>query len=168
MSSSTNPSTTAYGVVCLTYDSAADFNETRARLDERVPLLEPSVMVELVLSGASWKEVEAVVDRTAGPTGLVALARLDSGALLSLSGQPLHATLYLVGNPVVARDVTALEPAAALYAPFRVAIYQDPSGVHVAYDQPSSVFKSLGSPSVDRIAVELDEKIRIAVEDASR
>jgi Domain of unknown function DUF302 len=59
---------------------------------------------------------------------LVALARLDSGALHSLSGQRLDATLYLVGNPVVARDVTALKPAAALNAPFRIAIYQDMSG----------------------------------------
>ena len=160
-----NPSCADYAATRLTYHSAADFNETRARLDELVPLLESGVTVELVLSGA-WTDVEAAVDRTAGPTGLVALARLDTGALLSLSGRPLDATLYLVGNPVVARKATVIDPAAALYAPFRVAIYQDASGVHLAYDKPSSVFKSLGSPAVDRIAIELDEKIRIAVESA--
>lgn len=38
----------------------------------------------------------------------------------------------------------------------------------VAYDQPSSIFKSLGSQAADRIAVELDEEIRVAVEDACR
>lgn len=168
MSASKNPSSTPYTAARLTYDSVADFNETRARLDERLPLLEPSLTAELVLSGARWTAVETVIQRTAGPTGLLALARLDSGALLSLSRRPLDATLYLVGNPIIAREVTALEPGAALYAPFRVAIYQDANGVHVAYDQPSSVLKSLGSQAVDRIAVELDEKIRVAVEDACR
>ena len=165
---SMNFSTTSYVATCLTHLSAADFEETRRRMDDRVPLLEPAATVELVLGGASWSEVEAVVTRTAGPTGLVALARLDSGALLSLRGHALDATLYFVGNPIVASEIIAIEPAAALYAPFRVAIFKDANGVHVSYDQPSSVFKSLGSRAVDLIAVELDEKIRVAVEESCR
>jgi uncharacterized protein (DUF302 family) len=152
----------------LTHDSAAGFDETRARFDEQVPFLDPAVSADLVIGGATWAEVEAAVDRTVGPTGLVALARLDSGALLSLSGQPLDATLYLVGNPLVAREVTAIDPAAALYAPFRAAIYRDTGGVHIAYDQPSSVFGSLGSTSIDAIATDLDDKIRRAVEKSCR
>jgi uncharacterized protein (DUF302 family) len=159
---------TAYSAIRLTFESNGSFEETRARLDERVPLLDLSVSAELVLASATWAEVEAVVDRMAGPTGLVALVRLDSGALLSLSGQPLDATMYLVGNPVVAREITAIEPVAALYAPFRVAVYRDTSGVHVAYDQPSSVFASLGSSQIDEIATSLDEKIRIVAEECCR
>lgn len=159
---------TTYSAIRLTYDSAASFEETRARLDERVPLLEPSASVGLVVGGATWAEVEATVDRTVGPTGLVALARLDTGALLSLSGHPLDATLYLVGNPVLARDLTAIAPIGALYAPFRVAVYRDATGVHIAYDQPSSVFVSLGSPAVDEIAAGLDDKIHIVAEESCR
>jgi uncharacterized protein (DUF302 family) len=159
---------TTYSAVRITYDSAASFEETRARLDERVPLLEASASVSLVVDGATWAEVEATVDRTVGSIGLAALARVDSGALLSLSGQPLDATLYLVGNPVLARELTASAPVAALYAPFRVAVYRDATGVHIAYDQPSSVFRSLGSPAVDEIAAGLDDKIRIVAEESCR
>jgi uncharacterized protein (DUF302 family) len=159
---------TTYRAVRLTYDSSRNFNETRARFDERVPAFEGAASVELVLDGASWPKVEAAVDARVGPTGLVALARLDQGALLSLEGEPLEATLYLVGNPVVAREVTRFEPAAALYAPFRVAIYRDATGVHIAYDQPSSVFASLGSSGIDVIAAQLDDKIRAAVESSCR
>lgn len=86
--------------VRLTYDSAAGSEETRARFDERVPLLEPAVRIELVIAGATWTEVEATVNPTVVPTGFVALARVDSGALLSSSGRPLDATPYLVGNPL--------------------------------------------------------------------
>jgi uncharacterized protein (DUF302 family) len=159
---------TTYTAVRVTYDSNRDFKETRARFDERVPVFEGAASVELVLDGASWPEVEGTVDARVGPTGLVALARLDQGALLSLQGEPLDATLYLVGNPIVARTVTHHEPGAALYAPFRVAIYRDAPGVHIAYDQPSSVFASLGSSAIDVIAAQLDDKIRTAVESSCR
>jgi uncharacterized protein (DUF302 family) len=159
---------TDYAATRLTYDSAASYAETRARFDERVPLLNPSVSFELVLAGAPWADVEAAVNRTVGPTGLVALTRLDSGALFSLSGTPFDATLYLVGNPLIARGLTAIAPAGVLYAPFRVAAYEDSAGVHVAYDQPSTVFRSLGSPEVDDIAAELDKKIQVVVEEACR
>jgi uncharacterized protein (DUF302 family) len=159
---------TTYRAVRLTYDSNLDFNETRARFDERVPAFESATSIELVVGRASWSEVQAAVDARAGPTGLVALSRLDQGALLSLEGEPLEATLYLVGNPIIAREVTRHEPAAALYAPFRVAVYRDTTGVHIAYDKPSSIFASLGSSGIDAIAVELDDKIRTVVESSCR
>lgn len=161
-------STTDYTAVRVTHDSAHDFERTRARFDERVPAFANDLSVELVLGAAAWADVEATVAAHTGPTGLVSLARLDQGALLSLDGEPLEATLYLVGNPVVARELTHHRPAAALYAPFRVAIYRDSTGVHVSYDEPSSVFASLRSPAVDAIAAELDGKIRTVVEAACR
>jgi uncharacterized protein (DUF302 family) len=159
---------TTYRAVRLTYDSNLDFNETRARFDERVPAFEGAISIELVVGAASWSDVQAAVNAHVGPTGLVALSRLDQGALLSLEGEPLEATLYLVGNPIIAREVTRHEPAAALYAPFRVAVYGDTTGVHIAYEKPSSIFASLGSPGVDVIAVELDDKIRSVVESSCR
>jgi uncharacterized protein (DUF302 family) len=121
---------------------------------------------ELVIGGASWASIEAAVEARLGPDGLVALARLDQGALLSLSGEPLEATLYLVGNPLVARQLTRHSAAAALYAPFRVAIFSDAAGAHVSYDQPSSVFASLASPLIDQIAAQLDRKIAAAADHA--
>jgi uncharacterized protein (DUF302 family) len=163
----TTPTTGRYPVVRLTYDSALGFEETRARFDQRVPPFDPAVSIELVLAGAPWTDVQAAVDRTVGPTGFVALSRLDTGALLSLSGQPLDATQYLVGNPVVAQSITAVEPVAALYVPFRAAVYRDAGGVHIAYDQPSSALASLGSAEIDVIAAQLDDKIRLVAEQSS-
>lgn len=152
----------------LIHDSAVDFEETRHRFDEQVPLLDPLLTLRLVLDQATWHDVEALVDRTVGPTGFVALARVDQGALFSLSGDPVQATLYLVGNPVMAHKILAVEPAAGLCAPFRVAVYRDAMSAHVAYDQPSSVFASFGSRAIDAIARELDEKIRTSAETSCR
>jgi uncharacterized protein (DUF302 family) len=147
-----------------TYQSSRDFETTRARFDEQIPLLDPLVSLDLVLRDASWAEVESTVAACVGPTGFVALARLDQGALLSLNGEPLGATRYLVGNPLLARRVLSADPAAALYAPFGVAVYADHvGGAHVSYDQPSSLFTSLGSKEIDEIGRELDDKIGQAV-----
>lgn len=162
------PTHRTYGAVRITYDSAVDFGETRHRFEQQVPLLDPAATIGLVLENASWDKVRTTVEQAGGPTGLTALARLDSGSLFSLSGTPSNATLYLVGNPTVAREIAAAEPVGALYAPFRVAVYTDGGGAHIAYDQPSSVFKSLGSPEADAIAADLDDKIKCAVEEACR
>ncbi len=159
---------TTYVATRITHDSTHDFDTTRARFDQRVPPLDAAVTVELVVDEATWEHVEAAINSRVGSTGLVALCRLDQGALLSLSGQPLDATLYLVGNPLIARQLTGFEAAAALYAPFRAAVFRDQTGVHISYDQPSSVFASLGSAGIDRIAVELDDKIATAAEYACR
>ena len=148
----------------ITYQSSHDFETTRARLDEQIPLLDPLVSLDLVLRDASWAEVESTVAAYLGPTGFVALARLDQGALLSLNGEPLGATRYLVGNPLLARRVLSADPAAALYAPFGVAVFADHvGGAHVSYDHPSSLFASLGSKEIDEIGRELDDKIGQAV-----
>jgi hypothetical protein len=134
--------TTTYTAVRITYDSELEFNETRGRFDERVPEFESA-------TSAGTRPEENLMVRRAGrgrrscrPNWLVALARRDQGALLSLEG-----TLYLVGNQILAHEVVGRDRAAALYAPFRVAIYGDATGVHVASDKPSSVFASLGHPA---------------------
>jgi uncharacterized protein (DUF302 family) len=148
----------------ITYQSSHDFETTRACLDEQIPLLDPLVSLDLVLRDASWAEVESTVAAYLGPTGFVALARLDQGALLSLNGEPLGATRYLVGNPLLARRVLSADPAAALYAPFGVAVFADRvGGAHVSYDHPSSLFASLGSKEIDEIGREVDDKIGQAV-----
>jgi uncharacterized protein (DUF302 family) len=159
---------TVYQATRVTYDSARGFAETQSSFDEQVPFLDPGVAVDLVINGASWEQVQSAVNTRIGPSGLVALVRLEQGLLLSLSGEALQASLYLVGNPLVAREVLGHDPAGALYAPFRVAVFADDLGTHISYDKPSTVFASLGSASVDQIAVDLDAKIAAVAERVCR
>jgi uncharacterized protein (DUF302 family) len=148
----------------ITYQSSHEFETTQARLDEQIPLLDPLVSLDLVLRHASWDEVESTISAYLGPTGFVALARIDQGALLSLSGEPLGATRYLVGNPLLARRVLGADPAVALYAPFGVAVFADRAGVvQVSYDHPSSLFATCGTKEITDIGRELDDRIRSAV-----
>ena len=157
---------TVYQATRVTHDSAWDFAATQGRFDECVPLLDLGISIDLVINGASWDQVQSAVNARVGPFGLVALTRLDQGLLLSLSGEAIQASHYLVGNPLVARQILGHDRAGALYAPFRVAVFVDDFGTHISYDKPSTVFASLGSAAIDQIALDLDTKIAAAVERA--
>jgi uncharacterized protein (DUF302 family) len=147
----------------VTFDSRSDFEATRARFDERVPLLDPNVTLSLVKSRAAWPEVEAAITQGLGPSGFAAVTRVDQGALMSLRGTSLHATQYLVGNPLIATEVIGSVRAGSLFAPFPAAIYADGNGVHVSYMLPSSLFASVDDRQVAAIGAQLDDKIEDTV-----
>ncbi|MGA8727074.1 MAG: DUF302 domain-containing protein [Acidimicrobiales bacterium] len=147
----------------VTFESRSDFESTRARFDERVPLLDPSVTANLVISQPPWSEVEAAITPILGPSGFLAVSRLDQGALMSLRGPALQATQYLVGNPLIATQVVTSAREASLFAPFQAAVFADHSGVHVSYMLPSSLFTSLDNCEVAAIGERLDARIEDTV-----
>jgi uncharacterized protein (DUF302 family) len=144
----------------LTYPAlVAAFESTLGRWDPETPM-------RLVKRQVSWTEVEREVDRAAGPTGLMIIAHVDQGALLSLSGSVKQCSLYLVGNPVIADRILSIDIRACLYVPFRVCLYDDGSanGARIAYDRPSSFLGALERPELIAIGLLLDRKIDDAVE----
>jgi hypothetical protein len=147
----------------VTVDSRSDFEATRKRFDERVPLLDPGLTSSLVLSRAAWPEVEAAITPALGPTGFAAISRVDQGSLMSLRGTAVHATQYLVGNPLIATEVIGSVRGGSLFAPFPAAVYADRDGVHVTYMLPSSLFTSLDHGGVAAIGTYLDGKMEDTV-----
>ena len=147
----------------MTFDSRSDFESTRTRFDERFPLLDPSVTIQLVISQAAWSEVETAITPTLGPSGFLAVSRLNQGSLMSLRGTALQATQYLVGNPLIATEVIGSVRKGSLFAPFQAAIYEDQSGVHVSYMLPSSLFASLDDRGVAAIGERVDAKMENTV-----
>jgi|ERR1700722_11207678 uncharacterized protein (DUF302 family) len=159
----TKRSSMSIDLTMVTFDSLSDFESTRTRFDERLPLLDPSVIVNLVSSQAAWSEVEAAITPTLGSSGFLAVSRLDQGALMSLRGTALHATQYLVGNPLIATEVISSVRRCSVFAPFQAAIYEDQSGVHVSYMLPSSLFTSVDDHGVAAIGERLDVKMEHTV-----
>jgi uncharacterized protein (DUF302 family) len=145
----------------VTVESRLDFESTRTRFDERVPLLDPGVTLNLVISQAAWSDVEAAITAKLGSSGFLAVSRLDQGSLMSLRSTALQATQYLIGNPLIATDVIGSVRSGCLFAPFQAAIYTDHSGVHVSYMLPSSLFASLD----DRRLAAIGERLDASMED---
>jgi uncharacterized protein (DUF302 family) len=147
----------------VTFNSRSDFESTKTRFDERVPLLDPSVTANLVISQAEWSEVEAAITPTLGPSGFLAVSRVNQGSLMSLRGTQLQATQYLVGNPLIATEIIGSVRGGSLFAPFQAAIYADRSGARVTYMLPSSLFTSLDDGGVAAIGERLDAKMEETV-----
>ena len=99
---------------------------------------------------------------------LLFFSTYDHGSLVSaLSHQPQKAVTYIVGNPMIAAQMTKHDLRAALYAPLRVLVYADDAGqAHIEYDLPSSLFGQFGNSDVTKVALALDEKLAKVIEDA--
>ena len=88
----------------------------------------------------------------------------DHGALLRIAGLERKAIQYDIGNPLTASRMTRHAIAAALYAPIRVLLRADADGhAVIEYDSPATTFGQFGDPDVDRVARDLDDKLRSAL-----
>ncbi|WP_066950521.1 DUF302 domain-containing protein [Streptomyces lushanensis] len=137
----------------------APFDEFRSRFELAVPPLDTERMAELFEARASWDEVKATIAAYA-PHDLMIYATVDATPLMSLAGHNRPCVEYLMGNHVIAERMFRHDPAALLYAPLRVALYEDADGHTVfAIDQPSTVFAGLGNPAITRVGLELDREL---------
>ncbi|REF89194.1 uncharacterized protein (DUF302 family) [Methylovirgula ligni] len=88
----------------------------------------------------------------------------DHGGVLQMAGLFRKALQYDVGNPLTASKMTRHRLSAALYAPFRVLLYENERGKAVfEYDKPSSLFGQFGDETVTEVARGLDTAIERAL-----
>jgi uncharacterized protein (DUF302 family) len=92
--------------------------------------------------------------------GMMVMSTVDQGNMMKMTGLEMKGTLFLVGNPTVGKQVFERNPAAGLYLPLRVYIYQAPDGkTYLSYDKPSTVLKAFNNPNIDQTAAMLDQKL---------
>jgi uncharacterized protein (DUF302 family) len=88
------------------------------------------------------------------------MSTVDQGNMLKMTGLEMKGTLFLVGNPTVGKQVFEHNPAAGLYLPLRVYIYQGSDGkTYLSYDKPSAVLKGFNNSNIDQTAAMLDQKL---------
>ncbi|MGE0460809.1 MAG: DUF302 domain-containing protein [Vicinamibacterales bacterium] len=112
---------------------------------------------------ASTKSFETVVDALKGlvaKNGMMVMAEVNQGQMLSMTGLTLKATLFLVGNPNVGKQIFEQDHAAGLYIPLRVFVYTDAAGkTFVSYDKPSSILGQFRNDKMKMVAEMLDKNI---------
>jgi uncharacterized protein (DUF302 family) len=95
-----------------------------------------------------------------GQGGMMIMATVDQGNMLSMTGLKLKATLFLVGNPTVGKKVFEQNHGAGLYMPLRVYVYEDKDGrTYVSYDKPSSLLAQFDNQEINQTATMLDQKL---------
>jgi uncharacterized protein (DUF302 family) len=92
--------------------------------------------------------------------GMMVMSTVDQGNMMKMTGFDMKGTLFLVGNPNVGKQAFEKDPAAGLYLPIRVYIYQGSDNkIYLSYDKPSVVLKQFNNASIDQTAGMLDQKL---------
>jgi uncharacterized protein (DUF302 family) len=111
-------------------------------------------------SSTSYEQVVEALKSLVAKNGMMVMAEVNQGQMLSMTGLSLKATVLLVGNPTVGKQLFEQDQAVGLYVPLRVSVYADADGrTHVEYDRPSSLLGQFKNEKIAMAAKMLDEKL---------
>lgn len=113
-----------------------------------------------VPSQHSFDQTVGALKTAVGQGGMMVMATVDQGNMLSMTGLRLKANLFLIGNPTVGKKLFEQNHAVGLYVPLRVFVYEDKDGkTYVSYDRPSELLAQLNNPEINQTAQMLDQKL---------
>lgn len=113
-----------------------------------------------VASGKSFEQVSDALKSLVAKNGMMVMAQVDQGRMLSMTGLSLKATLFLVGNPTLGKQLFEQDHGVGLYVPLRISVYTDTDGkTYVEYDKPTALLGQFRNEKVAMMAQMLDEKI---------
>jgi uncharacterized protein (DUF302 family) len=134
-------------------------------LEQRAPVADISRINELAKSQLSEAELRAAIERMIGSSGFMMLAKIEHSVLLQRFGRERSSVQYAIGNPFIAHAVSDAAPAACLYAPLLLAVFEQPDeGVtYISYDSPASLMGSFNSKEASKIGALLEDKLQALV-----
>ena len=157
-----------YAVDHVRLATSKPFEEVRADFERQLGRVDPEAYKASVASGDAEK-AKATIGAMAGSSGLMIFAIHDHGSLLKIVGLGRKALQYIVGNPLIAIQMTRHAIGASLYAPLRVLLYENDKGeACVEYDRPSTIFAQFGDHQITVIAATLDKKLEDLAASAMR
>jgi uncharacterized protein (DUF302 family) len=99
-----------------------------------------------VPSDKSFEDVSKAVKTLVAKNGMMVMAEVNQGKMLSMAGFNMKGTLFIVGNPTVGKQLFEQDRAVGLYVPLRVFVYADTAGkTFVSYDMTSLRASSVSS-----------------------
>jgi hypothetical protein len=106
-------------------------------------------------------DLQRIVGDAVGPSQLMEFARYDAGSILrKADGRPRPRIVrFLVGNPLIMKEMARTVPDAASYAPVTILIDERADGVHLTYDTMESLLEHYDSDPALAVARDLDAKI---------
>jgi uncharacterized protein (DUF302 family) len=113
-----------------------------------------------ISSDKSFEDVSGAIKSLVAKNGMMVMAEVDQGKMLSMTGLALKATLFIVGNPTVGKQLFEQDHGVGLYVPLRVFVYADASGkTFVSYDRPSAILAQFKNEKIGMVAQMLDQKL---------
>lgn len=150
--------------------SSNKFEDVIAKLAAGVGHPDVRGMFEKIGAAKTYPEVENIVQKGLGPTGLMEFSRFDHGDVLRKAhGEKAPRVFrFLIGNPLIMKKMVEHVPDAGSYAPVTVLVDARADGVHLSYDTMTSFLAPYENAEALKTANELDAKIEALLNDAAK
>jgi uncharacterized protein (DUF302 family) len=137
------------------------FENVIAKLEASLGHPNTQVFFREMAAAKTYAELERVVQKAAGPSGIMEFTRFDMGLVLRKESglDKPHILRLVIGNPLIMKEMAKHVPDAASYAPVTILIDERPDGTHLSYDRMASYLSPYGSIEALKVARELDAKI---------
>ena len=113
-----------------------------------------------VYAAKTYSETEQAVQRALGPSGFMEFARYDIGVFLRRERSDAPKSFrFVVGNPLIMKEMVKHVPDAASYLPVTILIDERSDGVHPSYDRLASILAPCANPEALMAAQGLDSKV---------
>lgn len=114
-----------------------------------------------IQSSKSFSQTVSAFKMAVSKGGMMVMGTIDQGNMLKMTGLQMNGTTFLIGNPNVGKMVFQNNPAAGLYLPIRVYIYEDSGKTFLSYDSPSAELKQFHNPAINKTAAMLNKKLNM-------
>ena len=150
--------------------SSRPFDEVLQRVTAAISLPDMNVFHKDLIASTTLADMEDVVHRSIGSSGLMEFMRFDSGQVLRKErhGQGPEILRLVVGNPLIMKEMAKHVPDAAAYAPVTILIDERADGVHLSYDLMASLLAPYGNQAALLVARDLDSKVKKLIEIAAQ
>lgn len=134
-------------------------------LEERLgPQADWAALQQVIKTNGTFEQAIQLIEQQLGTSGFTLFSKINPGALLTMSGTPTRTTQYALGNPLLAIQMIEHAPEAALYAPLRLAVYENRAGNAVmAYESFASQLAQYPSPEIAPVAHLVEQKLEALV-----
>ena len=150
--------------------SQRPFEDVVSRLSASIGRPDILMFNRALASATTLGDLEKVVQTAVGSPNLMEFARFDIGDVLrkERGGQGPKSLRFLVGNPLIMKEMVKTVPDAASYAPATILVDERADGVHLTYDSMESFLAPYGSEAALAVARDLDAKVAELLETAAR
>jgi uncharacterized protein (DUF302 family) len=153
----------------LSVVSARPFEEVVDRLTANIGRPDMAAFNRDMKASRTTADLQKVVQAAIGPSGFMEFIRFDLGEVLSKEqgAQAPRILRFVVGNPLVMKEMARTAPDAASYAPVTILVDQRADGVHLSYDSMASLIAPYASEAALSVARKLDAKVEHLIETAA-
>ncbi len=145
----------------FTLRSSKPFDEVVAALNSAVGHPDMAEFWKSTHQAQSDAELQNTIEKGLGRTGLMLFVEFDHGSVVrSGTGRATPRMIrFVIGNPLIMREMAKHVPDAGSYAPVTVLVDERADGVHLSYDRMATLLAPYNNSEALKVARDLDEKV---------